>query len=304
MSLNQAETIPGDVRITDSESRSGNLLADILVIVRSEAFIFGALILAVLYLCFKPLFDKFPEEWFGPETYYNHGPLVPVMAAYMIYDRWPKLKSIEVKPFYPAVLPLGLLLYANYVALSSPRQQALSVMIVVAISLGTLFVAGWKWTIALLAPTFFLLRGLPIWETVIDVYTQPMQNISTNLAFNMLHGLGFEALRLDDTNIMMSHFSMYIGVPCSGLRMILAMIALVAFCVFIGKMRWWANSILVVLAIPICIFVNSFRIALIGIVGEMYGSDAGQKFHDTSGYISILLLVLILWRLTKALGIK
>ncbi len=302
MSLNQAETVTPEVRASATDSK--DWLADILAIVKSEAFIFGALILGALYLCFKPLFNRFPEDWFGAETYYNHGPLVPVMAGYMIYDRWPKLKTIQVKPFYLAIVPLALLLYANYVALSAPRQLFLSIMLVVTLSLGTLFVAGWKWAVALLAPTFFLLLGLPIWETVIDVYTQPMQNISTNLAFSMLRGLGFEALRLDDTNIMMSHFSMYIGVPCSGLRMILAMVALVAFCVFIGKMRWWANTILVVMAIPICIFVNSFRIALIGIIGEMYGADAGAKFHDTSGYISILLLVLILWRLTKALGIK
>ena len=302
MSLNQAETIPSDA--LSQRAGSKDLLTDILTIVKSEAFIFGALLLGVLYLCFKPLFAKFPEEWFGPETYYNHGPLVPLMAGYMVYDRWPKLKTIPVKPFYFAIVPLGLLLYANYVALSAPRQLFLSVIFVVTLSLCTLFVAGWKWTTALLAPTFFLLLGLPIWETVIDVYTQPMQNISTDMSFSMLHGLGFNAIRFDDTTIALDHFTMFIGVPCSGLRMILAMVALVAFCIFIGKMRWWANTILAVMAIPICIFVNSFRIALIGIVGEMYGSDAGQKFHDTSGYISILLLVLILWRLTKALGIK
>lgn len=302
MSLNQADLISAEIRTEDRPSTDWVALA--IMLAKNRAVQIGAAMLVVLAMVFWPLFQRLPEQWFAPETYYNHGPLVPLMAGYMIYDRWPKIKQIPISACTAAIVPLALLLYANFVALTSPKLMFLSIAFVLTLSLGTLFVAGWKWAVALAAPTYFLILGLPAWETVADIYTQPMQHISTDAAFSILKGVGLDPLRVDDTNIWLNSFDLNVGAPCSGLRMIMAVIALVCFAIYIGKMKWWANLTLAAMAIPICILVNSIRIALIGVVGNSYGTTTAMKFHDTSGYISILLLVALLWQLTKSLGMK
>ena len=109
MSLNQAEAIPHDMVVEDKSKPKTDWVALALTIGKNPAFQAGAAIFVVLAMVFWPLFKRLPEQWFEPETYYNHGPLVPLMAGYMIYDRWDKLKQIPIKAFWPAIIPLGLL---------------------------------------------------------------------------------------------------------------------------------------------------------------------------------------------------
>ena len=264
----------------------------------------GAIVCAALVLCYWPLFSHSAALWMAPESYYTHIILIPFMSGYLVYDRWSRLKEIPVRPVTWPLLLLFPLLYANFITARSPRDLFLSVMFIATLCLGTVFVAGWRWLWALAAPIGFLIFGLPIWEQAIDVYTQPMQRISSALAFQMLSAVGMNPYKADDTTILTDHFQMIVGVPCSGLRTIVAVLALAVYCIMIGRMRVWANATLLAVAIPLAIMVNGLRIAMIGMVGETMGQDAGMKFHDTSGYISVVVLVVALWQIAKALGMK
>ena len=83
-----------------------------------------------------------------------------------------------------------------------------------------------------------------------------------------------------------------------------AVVAITVFFMLIAHLRWWANLTLAVLAVPISIAVNGLRVAMIGMVGNTWGQDAGQRFHDTSGYIGLVICFAILYGLTKKLGWK
>ena len=56
--------------------------------------------------------------------------------------------------------------------------------------------------------------------------------------------------------------------------------------------------------LPLTVFVNGFRIALIGVVGNAYGSQAGHDFHDYSGYITLLVCFFLLFKFARLLGWK
>ena len=275
-------------------------------IMRQEATWYGLAALVSVIICFWPLVAKMPELWFEPETYYNHGPLIPLIAGYLVYDRWADIKNRKIKPFYWALIPLAFLLYGNYIAMSAPRDLFMSVALVGTLLLGVLFTAGWSWLAALAVPILYLFVGLPIWEQVIDVYTQPLQAISSDLAYTMLRGLGLDVLRdvNNPTTLYMNHFQMYVGVPCSGLRTLLAMVAMLSAVIVVGRLPWWKNVVLVALALPICVLVNGFRIGMIGLVGESFGDAAGHQFHDYGGYISLVLLMFLTYKISQRLGVK
>ena len=281
-------------------------LATARVLSRQEATWYGVAALAALVVCFWPLIAKMPTLWFEPETYYNHGPLIPLIAGYLVYDRWDAIKDRRVKPVYWALIPLAFLLYGNYIAMSAPRDLFMSVALVGTLLLGVLFTAGWGWLAALAVPILYLFVGLPVWEQVIDVYTQPLQAISSDLAYTMLSGIGLNVMRdaNNPTTLYMDHFQMYVGVPCSGLRTLLAMVAMLGAMIVIGRLPWWKNLALVALALPICVLVNGFRIATIGLVGESFGDAAGHQFHDYGGYISLALLMFLTYKISQRLGVK
>ncbi len=55
---------------------------------------------------------------------------------------------------------------------------------------------------------------------------------------------------------------------------------------------------------PLALLINGLRIALIGVVGNQWGPEAGHKFHDYSGYITLVLCFFVLFKIARGLGWK
>jgi exosortase/archaeosortase family protein len=72
----------------------------------------------------------------------------------------------------------------------------------------------------------------------------------------------------------------------------------------IARLKWWANTLMAALVLPLCLFINGLRIALIGVVGEEYGRSAGLQFHDYSGYVTLLVCFFLLFKIARWLGWK
>lgn len=271
-------------------------------IVRSEAFFPGVAVVTAIAFLFWPLLLVLPELWQSEDGYYSHGWLVPLIAAYIVHRRWPKLKDIPVRPSTFALAPLVLVLFLVYAGRAADLRLILSHGLVATLLCGTWFVAGWRWMLGLFWPITYLYFALPIWTFAIDTYTAPLQRISSWIAFQMLHFVGFEVFMIDRTNVLVGDFNLFVGVPCSGFKLILAVTAFTVLFVLIANLRWWANAILFAVVAPLCLFINGLRIALIGIVGDRLGTEAGHSFHNYSGYITLVLCFFILFRLARSLG--
>ena len=131
-----------------------------------------------------------------------------------------------------------------------------------------------------------------------------MKEVSLDIHFKMLQLLGQNPFRTDGTTVVLSNFTMDVGIPCSGLRLLLAVIAIVFFFILIAHLGLWKNVLLAVSILPLSLIVNGLRITMIGLVGNSFGSAAGASFHDYSGYISLVICFGILYKMTKSLGWK
>lgn len=245
-----------------------------------------------------------PSLWFQADTYYSHGPLIPFCTAYVIYENWDKLKNLPRKGWWPAAIPIVMLLFLVWVGSRTVQQTVLSLSFLMLISFSVWFVAGGKWMLRTLAPTIFLIFALPIWGPIIDRFTVPLRQISTEGTFWILKLFGMHPWKLDPTIIQLDNYKLFVGVPCSGLKLMLAVSAITMFFMMIAKMRWWAYVVLFLFALPLTVFVNSVRIAMIGVVGNTWGEEAGAGFHDYSGYLSLILCFFIFSWVTRRLECK
>lgn len=269
---------------------------------KSPAFVPGLIVLAALFLAFWELFTELPKLWFKDDGYYSHGVLVPFISAYVVYRWWPRLKDIPVRPFYPAIIPLLMTGWLLFAGVRIGQIQILSVSLVLMLLASVWFVAGGRWLLGLTLPILFLLFGLPIWSNIIDTYTNPLQIISTDISYAMLKLVGFDPWKQDNTTIYLANFTLDVGVPCSGLKLAIAVSAFTAFFMMIANLKWWGNLIMVTAVLPLCLFINGLRITLIGIVGNIYGEKAGTDFHDYSGYITLIVCFYLLFKLARLLG--
>lgn len=271
---------------------------------KSPAFLPGVAVAIAIAITFQSLFKLLPNIYNSPDGYYSHGWLVPLISAFIIYKRWDRLKDIPVKPGYVAAVPLLAILWVMRPAHIIEFQIALSLGLILVLLFGAWFVAGFRWMLGLSPAILYLAFGLPLWTMAIDNYTNPLQIYSTKVAFKILQLTGFEPMYEGTTIINLNNFTLDVGVPCSGLKLLLAVTAFTFLFVLIARLRWWGNAIMVLLVLPLCLAINGLRIGMIGMVGDIWGSDAGNTFHDYSGYITLLICFLILFRIAKWLGWK
>lgn len=272
-------------------------------VVESPAFVPGVIAAIGILVLFWGLVSKLPGMWIE-DDYYSHGFLVPLIAGYIIYKWWPRISQIPVKPGYLALLFFPVVLLAYRAAALSDIAQLTSVCFVAALLLGVWFAAGLRWMFALALPILYLVFMLPLWSGAIDVYTNPLQLLSTKVAFHLLNLFGQEPLMVDNTSMMVGGFDLNVAVPCSGLKLVLAVTAFTGFFLMITNLRWWGKAAMVALILPLCLFINGLRIALIGMVGGRWGDDAGHAFHDYSGYITLIICFFLLFKAARALGWK
>jgi exosortase len=288
---------------TKSRSSGRSPLAVAQSIVQSPAFLPGSAVAVALLVAFWELIRVLPSLYLDSDGYYSHGLLIPLISGYVVYRRWPSLRTLEVKPSWWALIPLAGIIYVLRPATGATMLSVLSLLWVASILCGIWFVAGARWMFATAAPVIYLLLGLPVWSMAINTYTNPLQLLSTKVAYEMLAALRFQPY-LDGTTINLNHFVLDVGVPCSGLKLSVALAAFSIFFILVANLKLWANLTLLVLILPLALFFNGLRIAMIGIVGETWGEAAGHSFHDYSGYLMLVICFVTLFKIARWLGWK
>src|SRR5579863_5265738 len=152
---------------------------------RSLLILCGLAFAAVLYAV-APLIRSLPDVWFGYETYYAPGAVVPICSAFMIWDRSPRIKDLPLEGSNWALLPAVPILFLLWCSLRSDMHSLMSLMLIAVLLCGTWYVAGARWVKALFIPIVYLLFALPVVGPLIDRLTQPLQHTSQSIAFTML----------------------------------------------------------------------------------------------------------------------
>jgi exosortase len=264
--------------------------------------------------------SKLPNVWFDEEGYYSHGLLIPFMTMAAIYMRRDKIRAEPVSTSKAGlvILVFGLL---GLVAARVIENLSLGNFAFMVTLIGACYFAfGAKVSKHLVGPLLFLIFMMPVLGWLIDIWTNPLQIASTHIAEKLLNIVAYntDMSPAQPTVIHMNNYTLNVGGPCSGFKLILSLTAFTAFFVMISKLGWKKNLALFALTLPLALFINGLRIMLIGVVGEgqtsfapvispfanwlrNYGDDAGMVFHDFSGYGTLLICFVILHFIVRAL---
>lgn len=275
-------------------------------VMESPAFWPGVALFIGFVLLYFRLITNLWSLWMEGDGYYSHGILVPPICGYVVWKQWPRIKTIPVKPALIAAIPLVALSWAAYRASTVEISLIMAFCFICSLMFAAAFIAGWRWMLALTPAILYSSFAMPFWTSAIDAYTNPLQKYSTKVAFQLLRLTSHDPYmsKTDDTTILLNHFTLNVAVPCSGLKLVLALSAFVVFFVLVARLKPWANIILLASILPMALFFNGLRIALIGIVGDAYGMKAGLSFHDSSGYITLVVCFFTLFKFARALGWK
>ena len=249
---------------------------------------FGLLIAA----CYAPALYSLASVWVNNADM-GHGFFVPLISAFIIWQKREELLAIEPKPNLWGLVVV-LLGGAQLIAATLGVELFLTHTAIIITLIGVIWLLRGTETLKVLAfPLFLLLFMVPIPTIVYNRITFPLQLIASRMAASALDLLGIPVLR--DGNILeLPHQTLSVVEACSGIRSLLSLTFLSLVYGYFFEKRIWVRVVLFASTIPIAIVANGSRVTFTGIMTQIKPELAEGFFHESTGWVIFIVALIIL----------
>ena len=150
-----------------------------------------------------------------------------------------------------------------------------------------LYLFGWRSMRYLLFPMLYLFMfSQTISDRFMEIVTFRLQDIAAAGSYYGLTFLGLDVIKSGNTLEIFYNNASYplnIAEACSGMRMLMAFLALGVAMAYTGLPFLWQRITLVVFAVPTAVFVNVLRVMTLGLLGIADSGFAAGDFHTFIG---------------------
>jgi len=254
--------------------------------------------LPVYWLGFGSLFNA----WSTPE--YSHGPLIPLISLYLF------LRELRLAPTLPPGTPvnrapgIALILVAlvfgifgNMVRIPDVVTYALILWVGGVMLVGF----GWQQGRTHWAPVLHLIFMLPLPQFVYWQLTIFLQLVSSELGVWFIQLAGIPVF-LEGNVIDLGVYKLQVAEACSGLRYLFPILSFSYLFAILYRGPMWHKAVLLLMAAPLTVFMNSFRIGVIGVMVNSYGIEQAEGFlHVFEGWVIFGCCIAILFLMAIAL---
>lgn len=247
----------------------------------------------LLIVVYFPIWKHLIEQWATDEDV-GHGFFVPLVAAFVAWQRRDKLLEIECEPAWWGV---GIMLWGvlqSFIGTLGAELflQRTSILITL---VGMLLVfGGTKLVRALAFPLLLLPFMIPFPAVIYNQITFPLQLFASSVAENVLDFLGIPVLR--DGNVLeLASQKLTVVEACSGIRSLLSLLFLSLVYSYFFDSKVWMRWALLAATIPLAILANAGRVAITGILSEKISPTLAQGFfHSLEGWVIFIIDIVML----------
>jgi exosortase D (VPLPA-CTERM-specific) len=260
---------------------------------KQPAFILLVLAVALSFFAFWSGLANLSERWLKQEEY-GYGFFIPLISLWLLWKRRGALISATGAPSWAGLA----LIMAGSAALILGELTALYYMIqggFILVLLGlALSYAGYQFFRLSFLPIILLLFAIPLPYFVDSQLSWRLQLVSSELGVIFLR-LFDVSVFLEGNVIDLGAYKLQVVEACSGLRYLYPLISISFLMAYMYRGSLWQRFILFISAVPVTILMNSFRIAVIGILVGFWGSDMAEGFlHFFEGWIIFIACLAIL----------
>lgn len=138
-------------------------------------------------------------------------------------------------------------------------------------------------------PLAYIVFMLPLPRHVMLKVTFHMKSVAAHVGAFAVRRMGIDASLRGTSEIWLPNRSapVEVGYPCSGMRSLIALLAISFFFVYIIEAPRWKKTTLVLSSVPVSWLANITRIAMLTLLSYWYGLEAiepGKIGHDGTGF--------------------
>jgi colanic acid biosynthesis glycosyl transferase WcaI len=257
---------------------------------------------AAVVLVFQDTFGYLYEQWQRSE--YSHGVVIPVISAYLLWRQRARFAQLSWHTSWSGVaLALGgLAIYIFGRLASITTLDAYALVIVIAGCV--LGVMGWEAFKLALVPIALLFLMNPVPQSFYNELSFNLQLLSSQLGVALMRLFGVSVF-LDGSVIDLGNYKLQ-GTDAA-LRYLFPLMTLGVIIAYLFRGRAWMRWCLFLSTIPITVFMNSFRVAVIGVLVDRFGMAQGEGFLPWfEGWVIFIACLLLLfaeaWGLLRLTG--
>lgn len=275
--------------------------------VNARGFAWFILVVAAALPVFWRGFGSLAAAWSTAE--YSHGPLIPLISLYLFLRELrheapvDPTAPVDRRPGIALILfALALGIFGNLVRIPDIVTYAL-ILWTGGLVLVTM---GWARGRRHQLPVLHLVFMLPLPQFAFWKLTIFLQLVSSELGVWFIQLAGVPVF-LEGNVIDLGVYKLQVAEACSGLRYLFPILSFSYLFGILYRGPFWHKAALFLMAAPLTVFMNSFRIGMIGVLVNSYGIGQAEGFlHFFEGWVifgacvAILFLMAIgLQRLTR-----
>jgi len=243
------------------------------------------------------------DRYTGADSYYSHAFLVPLISLFFIFKQKDKLEKAEQQS---STVGLFVMLFALFLHILGTALYIFSIsgFSIFFLTIGlSLFLFGTEKSKIIWFPLLFLLFMFPLPAAVINLISFPLKMMAAKAGVWVVSTLGIPVYR-EGFNIFIPSGHLLVGNPCSGLRSLIAFLALGAIFAYIAPIATCKKWLLFFLTIPIALISNFVRVPLLVLASHYWGLEAAAPdtfVHTGTGILVFVLGFLLLLVSSKVL---
>jgi exosortase len=259
------------------------------------------LIIAILLIgLYYRVAIKLVYDWYTIPDY-SHGFLVPLFAAFLVWDKRKVLQATPIKQTWSGialiVFSIIILILGVYgVELFTARM---SFILLLTGLIATLF--GWAMVRELRFPLLVLVLAIPFPAILFNRITFPLQLLASKIASDILPWLGVPTLH-EGNVIELPVMKLEVAEACSGIRSLMSLFTLAVFYGYFLERTTKRRIILALASIPIAVTANVARIVGTGLCVQYWDPEKALGFfHEFSGWVMFVVSLACLFLVHRAM---
>ncbi len=256
----------------------------------------GALAIGAAFLwLYGPILAWLRLQW-GADEYYAHGPLLPFIAAFLLWQKLPQLRILWRDRPQRLGFPSGLIFLALFLQIVGTLVDMNLVRALQAFSIAILllgiarYLGGKAFERQIRFPLLFMWLAVPLSGPMVETLTVPLQNYAASCSAMFLGLLGMNIERVG-VNLYTPLYHFVVAVPCSGLKTAITLFTMgVLIAHILPNLTQFQRWMLCALSVPLALFANTLRVMAIVTLGNQFGTEVAEGFlHNWSGLFMFII---------------
>jgi exosortase len=251
------------------------------------------------YVDTPSLFGWMWNAYDGGDGSEEHGKFVPFVVLLLFWWKRKELMAAVSGLWLPGLLLFGLGLALHIVGylVQQPRVSIVGLFVGLYGLMGLVW--GWRFLWASFFPFFLFAFSVPL-GSLAERITFPLRLLVSSVSVGIARTFGCDVLR-DGTQIFDAQrtFQFDVAPACSGIRSLVALIALTLIFGYVSFKSWWRRAVMILAAIPLAVFSNVTRITFTIFVSELFGQDAGKAVEQNSGFVTFAIAIVCVLALER-----